>query len=47
MEWGRWERPTFANGTKDLLSHSVATVHVQMATPPTVNLTSTILNMDL
>ena len=32
MEWGGWERPTFANGANNLLSHSVATVHVQMAT---------------
>ena len=39
VEWGGWERPTSAaNGAKSLLSHSVATAHVQVVTPPTVNL---------
>ena len=39
VEWDGWERSTSAaNGAKSLLSHSVPTAHVQVVTPPTVNL---------
>ena len=39
VEWDGWERPTSAaNGAKSLLSYSVPTAHVQVVTPPTVNL---------